>query len=478
MTKLITLFFVLNFFVFLQTKPIELLILGKAGIGKSTLINNLMNENVAYVCDDETGTTDINMYETTKYGFDFKIYDTPGLYDGNNNDNKTLNMIINRGPMLNILIVCFDISDTRIRPDDIKMKQDIIDTFGQDILKYVIVIYTKSNLVNSNELLTRINNRHTKMNWSETPYGCAYDSEHENWRSTIWYKMLDIAKKNKLSFFDVLKAGTSIIQQKLKFKQDEKRRIKKEEEEKMLKIQRDYEEKIRKIQKENEERKYYEEQEQNRLAQIEYERKRRENEYYEEKIRSAQYNYQKTKEECFDINSNIYTIKNNQEYSEKLANINIGDTVKTDKGYSQVYFTYEHDKEEKLLNIKTFNDNIKITENHIIIVKQNDTEKYIKANEVKVGDQLKTLFGNNTYWSNVIQIDTTVGKTKYLLTFDDTIIVNDIVASCHVDNHNLGYYSTYILRIIYYYCSDCLRQDYNPIIEFLRFLYTMIIFYY
>ena len=61
-------------------KIFSFLILGKAGVGKSSLVNNIISENVAHIGSFEQGTTQIKKYSRSLFNVSIKVYDTPGLY--------------------------------------------------------------------------------------------------------------------------------------------------------------------------------------------------------------------------------------------------------------------------------------------------------------------------------------------------------------------------------------------------------------
>ncbi len=70
----------------------NLMILGKTGVGKSTLINNVFSEPLADVGVGKPVTSDIRKYE--KEGYPLSIYDTPGLeLSGENAVDQLLNDI-------------------------------------------------------------------------------------------------------------------------------------------------------------------------------------------------------------------------------------------------------------------------------------------------------------------------------------------------------------------------------------------------
>lgn len=430
------------------SKPIEMVVFGQAGVGKSSLINFLMNKEVAYVGHDDTGTTNVNYYETHQYGFDFKIFDTPGLFDSTNSDQEIMRTIIKDAKRFNILLVCYDLSAKRLSDNDVQLKNLIVENFGKETLDYTLIIYTKANEINNQSAINNIiTKRHHKMGWNNIPYGIAYDDLNENdWKTTVWYKMFDVAKKNNLGFYDVVAASTELLVKKTKallLKEKEE----KERKEKMI------QEAIEKNKK-----------------QIET-YKKQEYSTHEANGYNQYYNSQQHKDGCIDINGLSYIIKNNVVKVIKIKDIKVGDFVKTSQGFSEVYFTYEHEKQYKMVFLQTMNDFVKITENHIILVKRNKELMYLNAKNITIGDSIQTIFQDKLYWTSVINISVGYEKAKYVLTTNDDIIVNDIVISCHVNDYNYGYYLTYPLRWIYNYCPNCMKQDYNPIVEALRSIY-------
>ena len=65
-----------------ECPELKLLVIGETGVGKSTLVNNLLGEDVADVGYSMTSATSaVNCHEGTIEGVPVKVYDTPGLAD-------------------------------------------------------------------------------------------------------------------------------------------------------------------------------------------------------------------------------------------------------------------------------------------------------------------------------------------------------------------------------------------------------------
>ena len=75
-----------------KNRKIEILVTGRTGVGKSTLVNGLVGEEVAEVGRQLHATTmDVQGYELkTQEGIEVIVWDSPGLQDGSGNEEKYL----------------------------------------------------------------------------------------------------------------------------------------------------------------------------------------------------------------------------------------------------------------------------------------------------------------------------------------------------------------------------------------------------
>jgi len=181
---------------------------------------------------------------------------------------------------------------------------------------------------------------------------------------------------------------------------------------------------------------------------------------------------------CIDINAITHILNADQTISQiYVKDIKQGDYVSTSNGFSQVYFTYEHNEFYKTINLVTTSSQVKVTENHIVPIIRDNKDVNIKASDIIVGDIITIYRNNIIHYESILTINYSFDKTKYVLTKNDDIIVNDIVVSCHVDNHCFGTFMTYPLRLIHYYCADCVNQHTN-FIQYSKHLYENTVGYF
>lgn len=118
----------------------NILVIGKAGVGKSYFINSLLGKNVARESEtDDIGTTKIQEYEISG----MKIYDTPGLFDVDSNPETVLRHYITRSDPI-LIIVCYDASERRLSQQD-KELVSAIDRAAGNIMDQTIFVLTQVN---------------------------------------------------------------------------------------------------------------------------------------------------------------------------------------------------------------------------------------------------------------------------------------------------------------------------------------------
>ncbi|MEH2266091.1 GTPase [Nostoc sp.] len=132
------------------------LLIGRTGVGKSSLINKLMDKEVTATSRRKATTLDVKFYDNDINGVKFTIVDTPGLCDDiaeEGKDQKYIELIRSEVNSIDLLWFVTPIYEPRIRRDELDGIKIITEMFGIDIWKHSIIIFTFADKADDDYLI-------------------------------------------------------------------------------------------------------------------------------------------------------------------------------------------------------------------------------------------------------------------------------------------------------------------------------------
>ena len=135
---------------------IEIVVTGKVGVGKSTLINALVGLDVAKTGDNVTSVTkDVKRIVADKNGIHVYITDTPGLGDMDTEDDSTLHKALRLSKDVDLFLFCLDMTGRFDNDHRTKIKS-ITRVFGMNIWKKGLFVLTFANKVDEKRLFSKV----------------------------------------------------------------------------------------------------------------------------------------------------------------------------------------------------------------------------------------------------------------------------------------------------------------------------------
>lgn len=148
-----------------EMKTMNVMLLGKTGVGKSTLINNLFNKRLAETGIGRPVTQEIRQY--SKENYPLTIYDTPGLELGGDNAieqllkgvNTEIRKGINSGKMekaIHCILYCVSATSHRFEEEEKKFIRMFLDENRDTNIPVIIVITQSISKKDAKELKSSI----------------------------------------------------------------------------------------------------------------------------------------------------------------------------------------------------------------------------------------------------------------------------------------------------------------------------------
>ena len=141
----------------LLNPALSVLVCGRTGIGKSTLVNSLIAKRICNVNDPgleggnfAPGTLDMKVVSKNLNGIVVNVWDSPGLEDGVRDDSAYLDKMEEicgeKMENIDVILYCTDMTVVRL-PSEIKAMKSFSEKFGEAFWKKSVFVMTKGNAV-------------------------------------------------------------------------------------------------------------------------------------------------------------------------------------------------------------------------------------------------------------------------------------------------------------------------------------------
>jgi GTP1/Obg family GTP-binding protein len=133
---------------------LNILVCGKTGVGKSSLINNLVGSEVCKVNDPgleggnlERATVHVSEIKANIGNVFVTIYDSPGLQDGTADEERYLQDMYDKCKDVNLVLYCMEMTTSRYTAAEMRATELITNKFGPEFWNRCVLVMTKANMV-------------------------------------------------------------------------------------------------------------------------------------------------------------------------------------------------------------------------------------------------------------------------------------------------------------------------------------------
>lgn len=150
-----------------STRPIVLVTIGKGGVGKSNLVNNLLGLEGINAVSVRTATTKPTLYEAQVNGVTLRIVDTPGMEAIDSTERKEQANIAAISEITNgkadLLLYCVSLSGGRFGNADKNITKRLTKAFSDKIWERTILVLTHADVIDSAESESGVENANTPL---------------------------------------------------------------------------------------------------------------------------------------------------------------------------------------------------------------------------------------------------------------------------------------------------------------------------
>ena len=132
----------------ISARPIRILVTGKTGTGKSALINGLIGKNMSKEGESlRPETSKVEGFQRIVNGVPMKVFDSPGLQDGTENEKEYIEDMSASCSEVDIILYTLKMTDTRMYEDDVRAMRKLTVAFGERFWTRAMFVLTFANEV-------------------------------------------------------------------------------------------------------------------------------------------------------------------------------------------------------------------------------------------------------------------------------------------------------------------------------------------